>query len=128
MRVDPNDEHESSSFRSGSPRRALLMRGCRSCFEPRHSTGTGGQTHRSEANPKAAGHYRDTPAGTLDGVIDYSTPEFLGVRTAEGLYRFFGRNHFGGAPRALRIASWQRRSSILICVGVHQNRFGCVSE
>ena len=34
-------------------------------------------------------------AGTLDGVIDYSTPEFLGVRTTEGLYRFFGRNHFG---------------------------------
>jgi len=35
-------------------------------------------------------------AGTLDGVIDYSTPEFLGVRSAAGLYRFFGRNHFGG--------------------------------
>jgi hypothetical protein len=35
-------------------------------------------------------------AGTLDGVIDYSTPEFLGIRTAEGLYRFFGRNHYGG--------------------------------
>jgi uncharacterized protein YndB with AHSA1/START domain len=35
-------------------------------------------------------------AGSLDGVIDYSTPEFLGVRTAEGLYRFFGRNHYGG--------------------------------
>jgi hypothetical protein len=35
-------------------------------------------------------------AGTLDGVVDYSTPEFLGVRTAEGLYRFFGRNHYGG--------------------------------
>jgi len=34
-------------------------------------------------------------AGTLDGAIDYSTPEFLGVRTADGLYRFFGRNHFG---------------------------------
>ncbi len=33
-------------------------------------------------------------AGTLDGVIDYSTPEFLGVRTDDGLYRFFGRNHF----------------------------------
>ena len=29
------------------------------------------------------------------GVIDYSTPEFLGVRTADGLYRFFGRNHYG---------------------------------
>jgi hypothetical protein len=35
-------------------------------------------------------------AGTLDGVIDYSKPEFLGVRTADGLYRFFGRNHYGG--------------------------------
>jgi len=35
-------------------------------------------------------------AGTVDGVIDYATPEFLGVRTADGLYRFFGRNHFGG--------------------------------
>ena len=34
-------------------------------------------------------------AGTLDGVIDYSTPEFLGVRAADGLYRFFGRNHYG---------------------------------
>jgi hypothetical protein len=34
-------------------------------------------------------------AGTIDGVIDYATPEFLGVRTADGLYRFFGRNHFG---------------------------------
>ena len=34
-------------------------------------------------------------AGTLDGVIDYSTPEFLGVRTEDGLYRFFGRNHYG---------------------------------
>jgi uncharacterized protein YndB with AHSA1/START domain len=34
-------------------------------------------------------------AGALDGVVDYSTPEFLGVRTADGLYRFFGRNHFG---------------------------------
>jgi hypothetical protein len=34
-------------------------------------------------------------AGTLDGVVDYATPEFLGVRTADGLYRFFGRNHYG---------------------------------
>ena len=35
-------------------------------------------------------------AGTLDGVVDYSTPEFLGVRAADGLFRFFGRNHYGG--------------------------------
>ncbi len=34
-------------------------------------------------------------AGPLDGVVDYSTPAFLGVRTADGLYRFFGRNHYG---------------------------------
>jgi hypothetical protein len=34
-------------------------------------------------------------AGRIEGVVDYSTPEFLGVRTAEGLYRFFGRNHYG---------------------------------
>jgi uncharacterized protein YndB with AHSA1/START domain len=31
----------------------------------------------------------------LDGVVDYATPHFLGVRTADGLYRFFGRNAFG---------------------------------
>ena len=35
-------------------------------------------------------------AGTLDGVVDYATPEFLGVRSEDGLYRFFGRNHYGG--------------------------------
>ena len=34
-------------------------------------------------------------AGALDGVIDYMTPEFLGVRTQDALYRFFGRNHYG---------------------------------
>jgi uncharacterized protein YndB with AHSA1/START domain len=34
-------------------------------------------------------------AGALDGVVDYTTPEFLGVRAADGLYRFFGRNHYG---------------------------------
>lgn len=35
-------------------------------------------------------------AGTFSGVIDYATPQFLGIRTPDGLYRFFGRNHFGG--------------------------------
>lgn len=35
-------------------------------------------------------------AGMLTGVIDYSTPEFLGVRADDGLYRFYGRNHYGG--------------------------------
>jgi hypothetical protein len=49
----------------------------------------------SDAGVGDAVHARLGDAGTLDGVVDYSTPEFLGVRTADGLYRFFGRNHFG---------------------------------
>jgi uncharacterized protein YndB with AHSA1/START domain len=35
-------------------------------------------------------------AGRLDGVIDYARGPFLGIRTSDGLYRFFGRNAFGG--------------------------------
>jgi uncharacterized protein YndB with AHSA1/START domain len=34
-------------------------------------------------------------AGSLDGVIDYITPQFIGIRSDDGLWRFFGRNHFG---------------------------------
>jgi hypothetical protein len=30
------------------------------------------------------------------GVIDYLKPNFAGVRTGDALYRFFGRNAFGG--------------------------------
>jgi hypothetical protein len=29
------------------------------------------------------------------GVIDYLRPNFIGIRTADGLYRFFGRDAFG---------------------------------
>jgi hypothetical protein len=32
----------------------------------------------------------------VDGVIDYRTDRFLGIRTSDALYRFFGRNAFGG--------------------------------
>jgi hypothetical protein len=35
-------------------------------------------------------------AGPLDGVIDYLTPEFIGIRDDDGLWRFFGRNQYGG--------------------------------
>jgi hypothetical protein len=31
----------------------------------------------------------------LDGVVDYLAPQFIGLRTADGLYRFFGRNAWG---------------------------------
>ena len=29
------------------------------------------------------------------GLIDYLRPSFIGIRTADGLYRFFGRDAFG---------------------------------
>jgi hypothetical protein len=32
----------------------------------------------------------------IEGVLDYLRPNFMGVRTADALYRFFGRNAFGG--------------------------------
>jgi hypothetical protein len=31
----------------------------------------------------------------IEGVVDYATPEFVGVRTGDSLYRFFGRDAFG---------------------------------
>ncbi|MFC9328996.1 SRPBCC domain-containing protein [Kitasatospora sp. NPDC057015] len=34
--------------------------------------------------------------GVLDAEVDYRTPQFLGLRSHDGLYRFFGRNAFGG--------------------------------
>jgi hypothetical protein len=39
---------------------------------------------------------------SLEGIIDYLRPNFLGVRTADALYRFFGRNAFG-APVGMSI-------------------------
>jgi hypothetical protein len=32
---------------------------------------------------------------SIDGVVDYVRPNFLGIRTTDALYRFFGRNAFG---------------------------------
>lgn len=34
-------------------------------------------------------------AGRVDGVVDYTAEPFLGVRTADALYRFFGRDAWG---------------------------------
>jgi hypothetical protein len=36
------------------------------------------------------------PNDDADGVVDYLRGPFLGIRTDEALYRFFGRNAFGG--------------------------------
>lgn len=41
----------------------------------------------------------------LEGVVDYLRPSFLGVRTSDALYRFFGRNIFG-APVGMSIHSF----------------------
>jgi hypothetical protein len=36
------------------------------------------------------------PIDDVDGVVDYFAPNFLGIRSDQALYRFFGRNAFGG--------------------------------
>ena len=47
---------------------------------------------------------RLTPEGLdpVEGVVDYLRPNFMGIRTADALYCFFGRNAFGG-PVAMTI-------------------------
>jgi uncharacterized protein YndB with AHSA1/START domain len=47
---------------------------------------------------------RLTPQGLepIEGVLDYVRPNFIGVRTADALYRFFGRNAFG-APVGMSV-------------------------
>lgn len=43
----------------------------------------------------------DVPGlGPIDAVVDYINPYFLGLRTDEALYRFYGRNAFGGTVDA----------------------------
>jgi uncharacterized protein YndB with AHSA1/START domain len=41
-------------------------------------------------------------AGRIDGVVDYLRGNFAGIRTSDALYRFFGRNAFGG-PVGLQV-------------------------
>lgn len=65
---------------------------------------------------------RLTPAGLdpIDGVVDYSTDAFLGVRSADALYRVYGRDAWGypvgvahhlfagGVDQADQQEAWQR--------------------
>ncbi len=44
-------------------------------------------------------------AEPLDGIVDYLRPNFVGIRTADALYCFFGRNAFGG-PVGMSIHSF----------------------
>ncbi|WP_216699562.1 SRPBCC domain-containing protein [Arthrobacter sp. PAMC 25486] len=45
----------------------------------------------------AGGHVSVAIAGlgTVDAVVDYLDPNFIGLRTEDAMYRFFGRNAFG---------------------------------
>jgi uncharacterized protein YndB with AHSA1/START domain len=57
----------------------------------RDALGLGGDVAEGDA-------VRLTPEGLdpLNGVVDYLRPNFLGIRTDDGLYRFFVRSAFGG--------------------------------
>jgi hypothetical protein len=58
--------------------------------------------------------------GVIEAVVDYLTPHFVGLRSPDALYRFYGREAFGGTvdaahhlfePRtdlADATAAWQR--------------------
>jgi hypothetical protein len=51
---------------------------------------------KRELGASSEGDRVSLPNGGGDGVVDYATDKFLGVRTGDALYRFFGRNAFGG--------------------------------
>ena len=51
---------------------------------------------KQELGAASEGDRVQLPNGDGDGVVDYLRPNFLGVRTDQALYRFFGRNAFGG--------------------------------
>lgn len=46
----------------------------------------------------------------ITGVVDYLTPHFMGIRTTDALYRFFGRNAWGG-PVAVTIHAFDGRDA-----------------
>jgi hypothetical protein len=54
------------------------------------------ETLKRVLGASAEGDRVSLPNGGGDGVVDYATAHFLGVRTGDALYRFFGRNAFGG--------------------------------
>jgi hypothetical protein len=51
---------------------------------------------------------RPDGAEPIDGVVDYLRPNFIGIRTADALYCFFGRNAFG-SPIAMTIHAFDGR-------------------
>jgi hypothetical protein len=82
-------------------------------FAGRRATYVGAEGPPSSSGPEAfavlrlaLGIGRDTAVGDrvhlalpgldpLDAVVDYLAPQFIGLRSDDGLYRFFGRNSWG---------------------------------
>jgi hypothetical protein len=54
------------------------------------------ETLKRTLGASATGDRVSMPNGGGDGEVDYVTDKFLGVRTGDALYRFFGRNAWGG--------------------------------
>jgi hypothetical protein len=54
------------------------------------------ETLKRALGASAEGDRVSLPNGGGEGVVDYANDRFLGVRTGDALYRFFGRNAFGG--------------------------------
>ncbi|MGX9902279.1 SRPBCC family protein [Arthrobacter sp. SA17] len=48
--------------------------------------------------------------GRLSGEVDFSNEHFLGLRTSEAMYRFFGRNSFG-APVGMTVHDFSGKTS-----------------
>jgi hypothetical protein len=59
--------------------------------------------------------------GRLSGQVDFSNENFLGLRTADAMYRFFGRNAFG-APVGLTVHDFSGSGDS----GATARRLGCV--
>jgi uncharacterized protein YndB with AHSA1/START domain len=58
-----------------------------------------------QAGEGDAVHTSPGELGPIDGVIDYKQANFLGIRTGDALYCFFGRNTFG-SPVGMSIHSF----------------------
>ncbi len=54
------------------------------------------ETLKQRLGVKRGGDRVRVPIDDVNGVVDYFTPHFLGIRSDASLYRFFGRNAFGG--------------------------------
>jgi len=53
------------------------------------------ETVKAALGAKAVGDRVHLEVADVEGVVDYLTPAFIGIRTEDALYRFYGRNVWG---------------------------------